>query len=175
MPWPRQGFFWKVLLGFAVIVVALAIVISNVLRGFGPNIATLSPLRTIKTAEFTYAATYPHIGYAPNLAILGGMKDCGPKHACLLDNVLACPEGVGTAWCVKGMYRYNVQSSSRKAPYRDFWVTAAPITVEPNLRDYCAGPDSVIRSEPAKARTAPYTLAECLTLSAVPSNHYRRN
>jgi hypothetical protein len=164
MAWRRLTLFWKVLVGFAIIITALLIVIPDVLRGFGADTAALSPLRTINIAEVTYAATYPKSGYSPNLAFLGGMKDCSPKHACLLDNVLACPQGVGPAWCAKGTYLYNIQSSSFAGPYRDYWVTAVPVTVGSKLKNYCSGSNIAIRSEPAKARTAPYTLAECLVL-----------
>ncbi|HZS26735.1 MAG TPA: hypothetical protein VFB76_05865 [Candidatus Angelobacter sp.] len=105
----------------------------------GPSTPHASNLRTINTAEVTYATNYEKIGFAPNLPVLGPApttRDCGPEHACLLDNVVACPDGIGQGWCVKSGYRYNVQSSSTEPPYKDYWITATPIKADPKLKNY---------------------------------------
>jgi hypothetical protein len=151
------------------ILLALAIIIPNVQRakmshGGNPGASTL---RTINTSEVMYATTYEKIGYAPNLRILGPAdreEECGRSHACLLDSVTSCPEGTGQGWCVRDSYRYNIQSNFTEPPYRDYWATATPIRPNKNLKNYCSGPDAVIRSEHAAPLSRPYTLAECLGL-----------
>ncbi|MCU1333785.1 MAG: putative Pilin, type [Candidatus Angelobacter sp.] len=162
----------KIIRGTAVtlgILVALAIIIPNVQRarmsqGGNPG---ASMLRTINTSEVMYAANYEKVGYAPNLGILGPAnrgEECGRSHACLLNSVTSCPEGTGQGWCVKDSYRYNIQSNFTEPPYRDYWATATPIRPNKNLKNYCSGPDAVIRSQHAAPLSRPYTLAECLGL-----------
>ena|SRR6185312_7464031 len=177
----RRHLFWKALLVFVFALVALAIAIPNILMSkyFGPATPAESTFRTINTAEITYAATYPKLGYAPNLSVLGcvdiDMNHVNSKHACLLDTVVGCPAGIGTGWCVKSGIRYNVQSNSLRPPYKDYWVTSSPVEANPKHKNYCVGPDTVVRSEPARVLTVPYTLAECLALPVDPSYTYRLN
>ena len=126
-------------------------------------------LHTLATAEITYATMYPSVGYAPNLAALGPSRDCGAVqealHACLLDAGTGCEQGIGQQWCIHGRFRYNVQSSSSKPPFSDFWVTAIPLERGPELRNFCYtnNPWSM-RSEPSVLRTKPLTLEEFLAL-----------
>jgi hypothetical protein len=138
----------------------------------GPNAA--STVRTLNITEVTYQATYPKIGYAPNLAVLGSdvpdIAQCRPRpeHACLVEATLACPTGVGTAWCVEGVYRYNIRSSSAEAPYKDYWITATPVQANPEFKNYCSGPDAVVRYEGGSPLSQPYsTLEECLAMEPV--------
>lgn len=151
-----------------VILLALAIIIPNVQRsqisdGGNPGAATL---RTINTSEVTYATNYEKIGFAPHLSVLGPADkgDCGPEHACLLEPAVACLEGNDQGWCVKGAYRFNLQSTSTEPPYRDYWATATPIRPYPNSMNFCSGSDAVIRMERAAPLARPYTLDECLAL-----------
>jgi hypothetical protein len=54
--------------------------------------SAVGSLRTINTAEVTYATAYPTEGFAANLAALGGAAPCGPAAvgaACLIDEVLS--------------------------------------------------------------------------------------
>lgn len=165
---PRLRPSSRIILGLVAILGVLTIATLNLQR-YGMVVlggACAATLRTINAAEATYAAAYPHFGYAPTLFVLGagGSQRCDRTHACLLDKVLACPESEGLGWCIKGRYRYNIQSSSKKAPYKDYWVTATPVEADAKLRNYCSGSDSVIRSKAAKPLKVPYTLAECLAL-----------
>jgi hypothetical protein len=131
-------------------------------------------VRTLNTAEITYATTYPEQGYAPDLATLGpgrpeatntGCQGPTTAHACLIDARVGCNAG-STAWCVSGPYRYSIQSSSSKPPYRDYWITATPIEARPEHKNYCSASDLVVRSEQSLPLSRPYTLAECLALKA---------
>jgi len=71
-------------------------------------------VRTLNTAEITYAAVYPERGYAPNLAALGTdpvhPAAASPLHAGLLDQSLANNSCTGDAWCTKSAYHFRVKA-----------------------------------------------------------------
>jgi len=175
----RKRIFIGVALAMAVLL-ALAIVIPNLQRSrmSGPPTPGASTVRTLNTSEITYATTYPLQGYAPNLAVLGpdaaDYSQCRPTQtrACLVDPKLACPSGIGTAWCRDGLYRYNIQSSSTEPPYKDYWITATPVQANPKFRNYCSLSDAVMRSEQGVPLSRPYTLEECQALSYDPGSYH---
>jgi type IV pilus assembly protein PilA len=167
----------KIFIGIAVtmaVLLLLAIVIPNLQRSrmSGPSTPGVSILRTLNLSQIVYSTTYPDQGYASNLAVLGSevpdFTPCHPTqtHACLMDAKTACPSGIGTAWCVNGLYRYNIQSSSTEPPYRNYWITATPVQANPKFRNYCSLSDAVIRSEQGTPLDRPYTLEECHSLAA---------
>lgn len=172
---PEMKTLLKVVLGIVVGLLAFAVVIPNFFRAR----MTADPpaygqgawyVRTINTSQITYETNFEQIGYAPSLATLGSAsaRECGPDHACLLDAKLGCAEGVGQGWCVYVGYRFNVQSSSTKPPYKDYWITATPIEANPKLMNYCSLSDAVVRFEKAAPLSRPYTLEEC---QALPEMH----
>src|SRR2546430_10528900 len=82
----------ELLIVVAIILIIAAIAIPNLLRArIAANEASaVSSLRTINTAEVTYSTTYPTVGYAATLAILGPANatcSAGPAetNACMLD------------------------------------------------------------------------------------------
>src|SRR6266567_9282250 len=168
----------KILIGAGVTIVvllALGIVIPNLFRSrmIGDHgMPGASMVRTINTTQVTYSTYYPDQGFAPNLAVLGpdvpDYSQCNATQtrACLLDQKVGCSSGVGTAWCEdgRGLYRYNLQSSSTKPPYRDYWITATPVHANPGLKNYCSLSDAVVRWERAAPLSRPYTLEECQAL-----------
>ena len=165
---------WKIVGVLILVSVAVAIIIPCLFRAK----MTADPplygqgawyLRTINTSQITYETNFEQIGYAPSLAALGSVSagECGPDHACLLDAKLGCAEGVGQGWCVYVGYRFNVQSSSAKPPYKDYWITATPIEANPKLKNYCSLSDAVVRFEKAAPLSRPYTLEECESLPAL--------
>jgi hypothetical protein len=167
----------KILLSAAGVIAILLIVVAilNLRKGQMslPSTPGASTIRTINTSEVTFATDYPAVGYAANLPMLGPADSgtCDSSHACLLDNVVACAAGMGKGWCSKGLYRYNVQSSSSVPPYKDYWVTATPIEARPGRRSYCSYSDAVMRSEPGVSRSHPYTLEECRDLPRDPGSN----
>src|SRR5690242_2612304 len=83
----------ELLIVVAIILIIAAIAIPNMLRArISANEASAaSSVRKIATAEMTYNAAYPTVGYASDLASLGGPAGtCTPSSAsaCILDNVL---------------------------------------------------------------------------------------
>jgi prepilin-type N-terminal cleavage/methylation domain-containing protein len=91
----QKGFsLIELLIVVAIILIIAAIAIPNLLRSrMAANEASaVGSLRTINTAEVTFATTYPAQGFAPTLAALGGAAPCGPAlvtAACLIDDVLS--------------------------------------------------------------------------------------
>jgi type IV pilus assembly protein PilA len=86
----------ELLIVVAIILIIAAIAIPNLLRSrIAANEASaVGSMRTINTAEITYASTYPANGYANTLAALGAASDgtCATPsstQACLIDNTLA--------------------------------------------------------------------------------------
>jgi len=63
----------ELLIVVAIILIIAAIAIPNLLRSriAANESSAVSALRTIKTAQITYAATFPTIGFAPDLLTLG--------------------------------------------------------------------------------------------------------
>lgn len=165
----RRKFYAVAVVGLAVVVIASAAIAHFFIsRSIGSATRSSSTLKVIRNAEMTYRDAYPMVGFARNLFTLGpastSSTQCDAAHACFLDSVLACPEGAGQGWCRKGSYRYNIQSSSKKPPFQDYWVSATPISSSSGLKNYCAYRDGIVRSEPAKARLIPFTRDECLAL-----------
>src|SRR5215472_17446800 len=84
----------ELLIVVAIILIIAAIAIPNLIRAkIAANEASAaSSVRRIAAAEYAYNAAYPTVGYAVDLASLGGPSvACSPSSAtaCILDNVLS--------------------------------------------------------------------------------------
>jgi prepilin-type N-terminal cleavage/methylation domain-containing protein len=91
---PKGFSLIELLIVVAIILIIAAIAIPNLLRSrMAANEASaVGSLRTINTAEVTYATSYPTEGFAAALTNLGGAAPCGPATiatACLIDEVLS--------------------------------------------------------------------------------------
>ena len=139
----QKGFsLIELLIVVAIILIIAAIAIPNLLRSrIAANEASaVGSLRTINTAEVTYASTYPATGFAVGLGILGGTGSSSSSTAALLlDNVLGCSSAqASTNPCSKSGYMFAVTATAGGAgtPTSYYSSNANPITVDQTGKRY---------------------------------------
>jgi hypothetical protein len=94
----------------------------------------------------TYNSTYPTVGFAASLAVLGGVTPCTPSSttACLIDSVLAA----GT----KSGYTFTAAPGTVAVPQSTYYATAVPVTLnQTGIRSFCSFEDAVVRVQPTGA------------------------
>ena len=151
--------------GVALVVAAIAI--PNLLRSrMAANEAVaLGSVRTVNTAQVTYAATYPQRGYATNLATFG--VDPGnpavysADHAGLIDQTLANESCTADAWCTKSGYRFRVTAICKQQLCREYVVLATPVDVNTGTRSFCSTSDGIIHLKPGPPLTLMLSATEC--------------
>jgi hypothetical protein len=146
--------------------VGAAIAIPNLLRSrIAANEAgAIGSIRTVNTAEVTYSAEYPKIGFAPDLAALG----TDPKnptahssdHAGIISDPLAGPACTGNTPCVKSGYEFRLTAPCQHAPCKEYVAVATPVSSSAGTKNFCSTSDGVIRAKPGPA-TSPVTVSEC--------------
>ncbi|HET9840026.1 MAG TPA: hypothetical protein VFR84_17500 [Candidatus Angelobacter sp.] len=152
----------------SVALIVAAIAIPNLLRSrtAANDAAAASSLRTVNTAQVTYATMYPNKGYAASLAVLGpGPKnDCATpseSHACLLDEKLGAPTCGSGMWCIKNGYKFTVRGVCTAGRCSGYTATATPVNPDSTgSKSFCTTTDAVIRSKPGGV-DAPLTMAQC--------------
>jgi hypothetical protein len=108
----------------------------------GNEASAVAAIRTINTAEITYAAMYPAHGFACALSDLGGMgggNNPDEHHALLIDPRLANGRKSG--------YVFRVSNCSGN-PASSYSVTAAPADVTSGTRAFCSDQSAVIHFSP---------------------------
>jgi len=139
----------ELLIVVAIILIIAAIAIPSLLRAriAADEASAVASLRKMATAEVVYNATYPLIGYAPDLPSLGGAATAcipSPTGACILDSVL----GSGT----KSGYTFGALGFSSAGPNSSFVVGAVPQSYnQTGVRDFCIVTDGVLRINPGSA------------------------
>jgi prepilin-type N-terminal cleavage/methylation domain-containing protein len=144
----QKGFsLIELLIVVAIILIIAAIAIPNLLRSrMAANEASaVGSLRTINTAEVTYATTYQDIGFTA-LASLGGTgTTASSTNALLLDSVLAG----GT----KSGYTFATANLTG-TPIVTYDATATPVTVgQTGQRRFFTDQSGVIRANASGAAT----------------------
>jgi type IV pilus assembly protein PilA len=136
-----MGYGMIAMIPFILIIAAIAI--PNLLRArMAANEASaVASLRTINTAEISYASTYPTVGCAPTLAALGG-TNCAPPDktsACLIDAQLASGQKSG--------YRFELRNCTHSETDGDkYQVVAYPaVRNQTGVRIFCSDESGVIK------------------------------
>jgi type IV pilus assembly protein PilA len=141
----QKGFsLIELLIVVAIILIIAAIAIPNLLRArMAANEASaVASIRTINTAEVTYNSTYPTVGFAATLTVLGGVAPCTPSSttACLVDSVLAAG--------VKSGYTFAATGAGGP-PAAQYYATGTPVVLnQTGIRAFCAFEDAVVRVQP---------------------------
>jgi len=145
----QKGFsLIELLIVVAIILIIAAIAIPNLLRArmAANESSAVASIRTINTAMVTYNSTYPTVGFAASLAVLGGVAPCTPlsTNACLIDSVLSA----GT----KSGYNFAAAPGTVATPQTTYYATAVPVTAnQTGIRSFCAFEDAVVRVDPTGA------------------------
>lgn len=137
----------ELLIVVAIILIIAAIAIPNLLRArIAANEASaMHTVREISTAEVGYHSTYPLIGYAPNLATLGGAQPCSPSaaSACLVDDQVTTGLKSGYQYFAAGFLGVGGTTNT------EFVASSAPINYnQSGVRNICMVTDGVIRINP---------------------------
>jgi type IV pilus assembly protein PilA len=149
--------------------IVAAIAIPNLIRSrtSANESAAASTLRTVNTAEITYATAYPNKGYARSLAAMGppANGDCSGNitaaHSCLLDEVVGNANCTSGTWCIKGGYRYSVSGICPQTGCKNYVATATPVSRSTGTKSFCSVDDAVIRVHTGAPLETPLTTAEC--------------
>ena len=131
----------ELLIVVAIILIIAAIALPNLLRArIAANEASaVASIRTISTAETTYASTFPTVGYTCSLTDLGPAASGSPVSstgAGILDAVLSSGQKAG--------YIFGLQDCAG-TPKASYTSTAAPINVgSTGTRAFCSATPGVI-------------------------------
>jgi type IV pilus assembly protein PilA len=133
----------ELLIVVAIILIIAAIAIPSFLhsRIAANESAAAAAIRTVNTAQISYNSSYPTVGFASSLTVLGGTgANCTPPTtatACLIDGNLAA----GT----RGGYTFTIINASG-TPNSNYNVIASPILQNySGVRYFCSYADAVIR------------------------------
>jgi type IV pilus assembly protein PilA len=160
----------ELLIVVAIILVIAAIAIPNLMRArmSANDSSAASSVRMINTAEISYMAAYPTMGYPLTMATLGGAAPCTPSTTtgCMIDNYLAT-NGGGSG---KSGYSFNATGSASPGSLTNdqFLTSGIPLSTVSGARSYCAVEDAVIRVQPAGTTTIVSSHAACVALNPIP-------
>ncbi len=151
----RNGFsLIELLIVVAVILIIVAIAIPNLIWSkIAANEASAAgTIRQISLADMTYHMTYSSVGFAPDLATLGGpAAGCSPSqsHACILDSVVSAGSKNGYQFFAAGFLGGITNTT--------FVASSAPqVFNSTGVRMFCiATDDGVLRAKPAASGVPP--------------------
>jgi prepilin-type N-terminal cleavage/methylation domain-containing protein len=138
----QKGFsLIELLIVVAIILIIAAIAIPNLLRSrIAANEASaVGSMRTLNTAEVTFASTYPDQGFTQNLGQLGGTgTSANTSSALLIDSVLSS----GT----KSGYVFTYAPGLNTTPNPTYSTLAAPLILDQTgKRSFYSDASGVIR------------------------------
>jgi type IV pilus assembly protein PilA len=155
------------------VLIVAAVAIPNLLRSkIAANEASaVGSMRSVNTAQVTYAATYPQHGYARDLKTLGtdakNPTAYSETRAGLLDANLGGENCTATAWCTKSGYNFRVKATCLQQNCADYVVVATPVDTNAGSRSFCSTSSGVIRWKIGGPVATPVSLADCKTWSAL--------
>ncbi len=141
----QKGFsLIELLIVVAIILIIAAIAIPNLLRSriAANESSAVGSIRTLNTAEVTYASTYPDLGFTCTLTDLqpaAAGATPTPTAASIIDSVLAS----GT----KSGYTF-VLSNCTGTPKVTYNVVGTPVSNNVGVRIFCSDQSGVIRYDP---------------------------
>jgi len=146
----------ELLIVVAIILVLAVIAVPNLLRSkLSANEASaVNSVRQIATAEMTYSSTYPVVGFAPDLASLGGPAAAcmpSPAHGCILDSVVSAGNKNGYQFFAAGFIAAGGTTNTT------FVASSAPLHFNSSgVRMFCiATDDGVVRAKPGAPAATP--------------------
>ena len=155
-----QGFtLIELLIVVSIILVIAAITIPCLVQSkiSAAEAAAVGSIRAINTAEVSYQAAYPSVGYAVSLANLGGAEPCerSATTACLIDQGLASGSKSG--------YKFVIGGDSADGANSSYVVGAAPVVFDrTGIRLFCSTERGVIRQDAnAGKSTTPPNVQQC--------------
>ena len=159
----QKGFsLIELLIVVAIILIIAAIAIPNLLRSkmAANESSAVGSLRTINTAEISYASNYPNSGFTVLLTDLGGASPCAVAStaaACLIDDTLA---NAGAAATAKSGYWFTyIPASAVGGRINSYRLTGQPVTSgSTGQRGFFTDNSGVIRyavSGPATVASSP--------------------
>ena len=157
----------ELLIVVAIILIIAAIAIPNLLRAriAANESSAVSSLRTINTAEVSYATAYPNVGYSTGLPDLGpgatGTCPSGGPTAtasCFIDSVLAAGTKSGYS------FGYAAAAGTNGGANVTYGAGAVPVNFnQTGVRQFCSAEDAVIRYAAGSSSASPVTVsATCL-------------
>ena len=138
----------ELLIVVAIILIIAAIAIPNLLRSriAANESSAVGSMRSINTAQVTYASSYPDVGFGANLKVLGPGTAVDSNSAGLIDNVLGC----ASQPCNKSGYKFSVSGTISA-----YTSGGDPITVgQTGQRFFFSDGSGVIRYNQSAAATA---------------------
>jgi type IV pilus assembly protein PilA len=140
----------ELLIVVAIILIIAAIAIPSLISAkiAADDGSAVGSLRTINTAQVTYASMFPAIGYAPTVAALGpaaatGCTTPSSANACLIDWVVSHATTPATA---KSGYYFAMGVVNSNGINVGYTVGGAPATFgRTGVRGFCSNEDGVLR------------------------------
>ena len=145
----QKGFsLIELLIVVAIILIIAAIAIPTLTRArvAADESSAVGSIRSINTAEISYNAAYPAVGFAVNLSYLGGASPCTPSTSsgCFIDSVLS-----GGNPSTKSGYTFTLSAGSCAAitPNSCYSVVAGPqFATYTGAKYFCSLEDGVVRT-----------------------------
>lgn len=168
----QKGFsLIELLIVVAIILIIAAMAIPSLLRAriSADEASAVGSLRAIHQAQISYQTMFPNVGFAPNLASLGGAAPCtpSPATACLLDNSLATASpgsGAKAGYVFQAIGQTPVNGVNTQ-----YTAGASPLSYNNSgVRNFCNNEDGVIRFNSGSPGSTPVTnSAACLNFTAM--------